>query len=1375
MQHGGDDGIAFVDKQFNLSTGCGGARSDANHDFKNTFKGGTVQELVNLSVPAGCPQYAPAAALNVRNEDNFVKNVMLKEGAAVGRMKIPPDGNVAGLQDEAVPGRKSLLETLLKSPNQRSGAENELVGDYFNEDLLKFYDVCAYWHPRQRTAGEAAETSVGNEEEDDSKLKDVYNDLPDAPQRRIAGSKIQNALDYMGVVGDICIVCDVAYSGLRKDLTFVKRGAEARQVFYWLQNTQTGFDPAGKTSWHTDKGYGFKDPESRFLSAWTSTAAGVRSSTLYPEWPAAADHVDRPDYASGVPPETMICSNKTMFMSTENSQGEDKWWDYKTHEARLLIRGAAGANTTYVYADKVLASKASKTFSKAALASYLASAKRFLKAFFGGTPYGEISNFTNESQVLAKKCGDMPQALSCLTPGIPFCVLKDASKPPSVDNVDCNKQTPKAMAFASFDRIAVAAAVAFCAPIVIYDQRAGGIMFVAKSLMSATARLMALEGRMDAVETFLQGDGEMHNVMTYVHAWAGDYLEKRLHLGNVCRMFGANGEGVVVKAGGFGQWMSGKWKDGGGDGQEKDETLRQFVAMLWSVLPILQQDNALKPQFEDVAVPWGGRLSGKVLHELSAAIMSFGGDVERAQVDGAEGKVAELKEILGAIQGRAAAGILLTDPDFVALLKRLAGTIFPDADAVAGGGDVPPWLATIRDATGKEVPQYKDLAEAVTNGYGKIVSILENAASTARLVQTQCQDFNQLYGNIVLPITSTPGLTLDPAGGSGARFSALIATLPKAINQNIAKLVPNTKYADIKTMRARGPLDGLDEMEQKYGAKFYKIRDTMFQIETLMRPLWEGLEALREPQPKAIFKAGMFAFFGGIVDAQAPGQPKTSLAGRIKAAFLGAGEPGLRVFAASGLEALEEMFKDPAPEEDEAAGPVPMQGGGAPPAPSLEETLGYFQNWEMHKGEIAGAHSAEVYHERVQTCAQRAIELDDFIRVFGSTVAFQYYNYVNSFSKDADGAPQLQGPLVLNDAFMKGLCENRGVATAFDPVKLVTVEGGIALGGHCDEVPGVHTQRGLWRELKDYVLPEEMYPLSELEVGNLRARGLDINGVADPTNLEHVANVVGPARAEIVHNTAAEQMAAGREEHPHYTAYLFNGLQNQLDNCECKLAHSSRYNFLQCFSEVNELMIELKADRPNPHNEEVRNKLNDMFHMDLVRNTVRPNNLDELKVLGQLCEMIMVGIPTAGGYRIPFALCLKEAMAYGMGFIAPPAHVVPVGAPAAAFVRAEDPMARETAVPDYPMSESEDETVGPGGPPIGGPAVRHTVARIASESRRRTRRNAARLRRNVKASDRDQLAEQQRAARAASREAATEALRPRQVAGGRRTRRRSRS
>jgi hypothetical protein len=72
----------------------------------------------------------------------------------------------------------------------------------------------------------------------------------DAPYDK---SLLQEYFIEKNILDDIFFVCDVAYANVREDLKFAS--SELQQTFYWVQNAQTLYDPAGKTSWHSDKSY----------------------------------------------------------------------------------------------------------------------------------------------------------------------------------------------------------------------------------------------------------------------------------------------------------------------------------------------------------------------------------------------------------------------------------------------------------------------------------------------------------------------------------------------------------------------------------------------------------------------------------------------------------------------------------------------------------------------------------------------------------------------------------------------------------------------------------------------------------------------------------------------------------------------------------------------------------------------------------------------------------------------------------------------------------------------------------------------------------------------------------------------------------------
>ncbi|MCJ7801445.1 MAG: hypothetical protein MUP82_03705, partial [Candidatus Marinimicrobia bacterium] len=66
-------------------------------------------------------------------------------------------------------------------------------------------------------------------------------------------SLLQEHFQKNNILDDVYFVCDVAYANVREDLKFADLNKP--QKFYWVQNAQTLYDPAGKTSWHSDKAY----------------------------------------------------------------------------------------------------------------------------------------------------------------------------------------------------------------------------------------------------------------------------------------------------------------------------------------------------------------------------------------------------------------------------------------------------------------------------------------------------------------------------------------------------------------------------------------------------------------------------------------------------------------------------------------------------------------------------------------------------------------------------------------------------------------------------------------------------------------------------------------------------------------------------------------------------------------------------------------------------------------------------------------------------------------------------------------------------------------------------------------------------------------
>lgn len=441
------------DKYFSLRTGIVAAKSDAHHDFKSAYKSKLVEaELPNVAL-------ATDPSIKFIPTEKYMNAYVFAEGVK---------GNPLSIKAEMPRGQR-VIE--LSTPNINSELSPEIVENY---------DVITFRNGKQDVS---------------SKDEDVL----------VQGSsELQKMLQDMGVTTDVFIICDVAYSWVKKDLTNSNR-SNKNQIFWWAQTLQTGFDPAGKVAWHRGKEYGFTDTNSNFRYCWQPDLENLCPKKEYSKWPIGEEAVDSNNE------DAMLCLNKTLLMISELSS--NKSWDYKDYSSYLIMFDEI--NKKYVYADKNMAAKEYK-MSRGILASYYQKAKELLKlciSLLNRSPQAQtIEDFTLQYQMLAKRCGDMPQALACLDRSIKYQTLVNSSVKPSPTNiglpislmeegqrevirkgddkgVDAVFQSNGNNMFISYDQIAVAQALNYHVPLVLYDQLLGVTLFVSKKLRTPLVRL----------------------------------------------------------------------------------------------------------------------------------------------------------------------------------------------------------------------------------------------------------------------------------------------------------------------------------------------------------------------------------------------------------------------------------------------------------------------------------------------------------------------------------------------------------------------------------------------------------------------------------------------------------------------------------------------------------------------------------------------------------------------------------------------------------------------------------------------------------------------------------------------------------------------
>jgi hypothetical protein len=416
--------MPFETFEYTADEGCYTAFSDCHHDFKAKFNQNKDQAQDYLPLIAN-----EDADHCVKSENQLFGRFLLK---GLDESATTPDDDDEGSEKKT--GVNAILD-----PTKHDKFTAVPIDDLFKDEITDFYEI---W-------------SINGSEQD--YLSDTTGQ-----------SYISKLLTNRGITGEVFFICDVGDPNIFLDLSRVK----GEQVFYWLQNNQTLYDPATKIQWDTPAGirYGFRKPDTNFRFCWEMFNS---SCTIYDDWGTAPKHNITYDNK-----ELMFYTNRRLYMSMLLKDKAGDVNDYKNHKAGLLITYPKSQNL-FAYADGDIAEINSdgnpKGYNESAktmkdkiqeLASTLPNIAGVATA--GLTTLQKVS-FTNK--FLSKRLGDGGQALSSLREGVKIQTFKDnVNGGFSPSNLE-EKITDKANAFISFDRIAIAAAVMYHSPIVIQSIR----------------------------------------------------------------------------------------------------------------------------------------------------------------------------------------------------------------------------------------------------------------------------------------------------------------------------------------------------------------------------------------------------------------------------------------------------------------------------------------------------------------------------------------------------------------------------------------------------------------------------------------------------------------------------------------------------------------------------------------------------------------------------------------------------------------------------------------------------------------------------------------------------------------------------------------
>ena len=306
------------------------------------------------------------------------------------------------------------------------------------------------------------------------KLKDKFNDninqryemyavnRPSKISKNITKSYIQSIFEQKSITGDVFFVADTSDPNILEDL---QKNNSPTQNFYWTQIAQTLYDPATKITAATNAGsrYGFNTIESKFKFCWETIDTG-RQITCYPEW---EDNKNEFEYKDNNP-ETMFFSNRRIYMGINKTQLSSPNTKYDNFNSGILITYPKTLGL-YAFCDKKMASIKNTDIGLTDEAiTNRNQLKQFLESAIKNIVLTKEQTTNQSNKFLSKRLGDSSQALACLRKNIPFQKYSDPSnKSSAIENFRSNGN----MAFISFDRIAIGAALTYNVPIVIHDVR----------------------------------------------------------------------------------------------------------------------------------------------------------------------------------------------------------------------------------------------------------------------------------------------------------------------------------------------------------------------------------------------------------------------------------------------------------------------------------------------------------------------------------------------------------------------------------------------------------------------------------------------------------------------------------------------------------------------------------------------------------------------------------------------------------------------------------------------------------------------------------------------------------------------------------------
>ena len=309
-------------------------------------------------------------------------------------------------------------------------------------------------------------------------------------------SQVQRFFEEHQINEDIYIIRDVAYGNWADDIRKWKQNATNPTKIVTIQSAAGIFDPGPSTHYYSSAGVrqGFSDISSESYYGLFDSTEDEETKILYPKIEEDDDDDDDEEEEEEKKEKKKFLRNQllfTRFDCTLHGHTKDRLSD-GVHERKTVQNFIESANTTLVVKDgenyylsrKNNSNKAQSIteLPKQDVIIHLTSKQCGELNKNIGTTY-EFQKYISNSgkmRIMSKKFGDHGQAVTACRSKLYYKRFVPTN---STNNVQIISEESNGIhAFLSFDRVAVVSAIYYGAPIVIFTNHYGALIFLSKTL-----------------------------------------------------------------------------------------------------------------------------------------------------------------------------------------------------------------------------------------------------------------------------------------------------------------------------------------------------------------------------------------------------------------------------------------------------------------------------------------------------------------------------------------------------------------------------------------------------------------------------------------------------------------------------------------------------------------------------------------------------------------------------------------------------------------------------------------------------------------------------------------------------------------------------